>query len=130
MTTRKAIPFYGTCAARSELTLVSGRIGTAYTLAHIRARFAAGCQNLLKLRIYADESQAAPTTGPPSGMSLLRDYSPIDYLVGDDDTKDIDHQAPVAERGTWLKIYAVNDDWYDHAVDVQLTIDIPARGEE
>jgi hypothetical protein len=125
MSIRKCISFYGTCPPRGEITLVSGRISSAYTLAHIRARFAAGCQNLLAIRLFNGDDNTAPTTGPPSGLSLLRDYSPIDYLVGDDDTKDLDHQAPVHERGTWLKVYATNADYYSHAVDVQLTIDIP-----
>jgi hypothetical protein len=37
------------------------------------------------------------------------------------------HEVDVNESGTYLKVYAKNDDFSDHGVDVQVTIDTRER---
>jgi len=120
----KTISFFGTCLARSELTLVSKRIATPYQLNELHASFPGGTLNLMSLRFYTSSDNEAPAAGAPNGVSILRDYGQVDYLLGDAIYKHLQHQISVAEAGTYLKVYADNTDFFDHAVDVQITIEI------
>lgn len=120
----KTVAFFGIAPARSALTLVSKRIGSAFSLVSILATFPSGCINLLALRFYVSPDEEAPVVTEPSGTSLLRDYGQVDYVVGEGEQKRLGHTVEIAERGMWLKVWAVNDDFYDHAVDVQMTIEV------
>lgn len=124
----KVVTFHGTCAAAASVVLVSQRISTPFKLKNISARFAQGCNNLLALRFYNGDDSDAPAAGPPNGISMLRDYGQVDYIVGNDDTKSLDHDLNVEESGTFLKVYAVNTDPFVHSVDVQMTIKELERG--
>jgi len=119
----KTIPFYGTCPALGELTLVSQRIAYPYTTARIRASFPAGCINLLALRFYIATDDAAPAAGPPSGRSILAENSQVDYVTGEGEVVTVDHQVEIPDRGSYIKVYAVNADHFEHAVNVQIQID-------
>jgi hypothetical protein len=120
----KTLSFFGTCGARAELTLVSKRIGTPFSVRWVRVSFPAGSMNLLAVRIYIGADEEAPAAGEPSGTSVLRDYGQVDYLVGEQEQKVIEHMVEVREGGTWVKVYAVNSDFFDHAVDVQVGIQL------
>lgn len=126
---RKTVSFYGSAPARSGLTLVSKRIGTPFRIVSIRATFPSGCINLLALRFYTAFDLHTGTTTEPNGVSVLRDYGQVDYLVGEGEQKLIEHSVAVAERGSYLKVWGVNDDFFDHAIDVQMTIDIGEESE-
>lgn len=119
----KTITFYGVCLAAGELTLVSKRIGTPFKLRGIHATFALGCINLLLVRFFVAADDEAPAAGQPNGVSMLRDYGQVDYLVGDDTKKEVFHEIEVKEAGSWLKVHAENGDFFDHAVDVQIMIE-------
>jgi hypothetical protein len=119
----KTVSFSGLCDALSSKVLVSPRIARRFILKGIDARFAVGCENKLKLRFYYSRDDEAPTSGEPSGVSMLSDYGQVDYIVGDQDSKYLLHEVEVEEAGSYLKVYAVNDDYYDHAVDVQMYIE-------
>jgi len=119
----KTVTFHGVCLARAELTLVSKRIGTPFKLKGIHVTFALGCINLLLVRCFTAADDEAPAAGQPNGVSILRDYGQVDYLVGDDTKKEILHELEVAESGSWLKVHAENADFFDHAVDVQIQIE-------
>jgi hypothetical protein len=119
----KTVTFYGVCLARAGLTLVCKRIGSPFRLRAIHATFALGCINLLLVRCYTAADDEAPAAGQPNGVSILRDYGQVDYLVGDDTKKEVLHEVEVAEAGSYLKVYADNQDFFDHAVDVQIMIE-------
>lgn len=121
----KTVSFFGTVSAASELTLACPRIGTPYTVKSITATFPLGCINLVQLSFFAAIDDDEPTTGRPSGTSLLQDYGQVDYIVGDDTKKELQHEVDVIDRVTFLKVHALNEDFSDHNVDVQMTIDIP-----
>jgi len=121
----KTLSFFGTVPALGELTLASPRIGTTYQIKSIVATFPLGCINLVQLSFFTALDDDEPATGRPSGTSLLQDYGQVDYIVGDDTKKDLLHEVDVNERVTFLKVYAVNGDFDEHNVDVQMTIDIP-----
>lgn len=119
----KTISFFGMCALSASKVLVSKHIGHPFMLKHISGRFAQGCNNLLKLRFYTSLDNNAPATGAPSGVSMLRDNGQVDYIVGNDDTKELKHELEVTEAGSFLKVYAVNSDTFEHSIDVQMTIE-------
>jgi hypothetical protein len=120
----KVVSFHGTCSASDVKTLVSKRIGTPFVVKEISARFAQGCNNMLAVRIYTSGDSDAPAAGQPSGVSLLRDYGQADYIVGNDDTKEMRHEVEVDEGGTYLKVHGTNTDAFDHTLDVQVEIEI------
>lgn len=120
----KTIMFAGTCLARAEATLASQRIMRPFRTREITARFAAGCADLLALRLYLSTDETAPTTGRPTGVSLLQDYGQVDSVRGDDVQIVLNHVIVEDPGGSWLKVHATNDDWYDHAINVDIEIEV------
>jgi len=120
---RKTIAYYGTAGSRSEVVLSSRAIQYPYRVLTTKARFAPGTQNLLRIRLLLAADDSTGTGASVSGVSMLGDNGQVDYLVGDNDSKTIDHEVIQQTGGSYLKVHATNDDWYDHAVDVQITIE-------
>jgi len=124
----KTVAFYGTVSANSEVTLVSPRIATPFCVRRILVCFAPGCENLVFLRFFYSLGSDAPSSGAPSGVNILSDYGQVDYIVGDDVLKDLEHEVEVPGGGAYLKVYADNDDAYPHSIDVQMFIEpLPRR---
>ena len=125
--TQKIVSFFGTCPANSEKTLVSERISTPYQVDRIIAHFALNTNRTLQLDFYISPDNDAPSSGRPNGMSMLQEYGQVRYITGDDETKDLPHNARATTSPTWLKVYAKNTDGYDHTIDVQIIITILPR---
>jgi len=119
----KTISFVAECAARSKKTLVSKRINHAYKLKRIVASFEQGASQEMKLRFYVSLDESAPTTAAPSDVSILRDYGQVDYIIGEASQKQMEHELEVAEKGSYLKVFADNEDFFAHLIDVQMYID-------
>ncbi len=60
---------------------------------------------------------------------MLQDYGQVDYVVGNDDTKDMQQDVSMHESGSYLKVYAQNSDTFDHTIDAQVTIEEKERTE-
>jgi hypothetical protein len=118
----KTVSFYGSCPASSELTLVSPLISHPFEIKRIKARFTQGSNNLMKLKFFISPDSDAPASGEPNGMNLLADYGQVDYIVGNNDTKEIEHNVVQPEGNYTLKVYANNEDTFEHDIDVQMTI--------
>ena len=123
----KTASFNGMCLSRSSKVLVTKRISHPFRVVAIHCRFPRGCENKLKLRFYVSDDDDAPTTGAPNGVSLLMEYGQIDYIIGDGDSKDMRHEVDVPHANSWLKVYAENDDYYAHEIDVQITLEQKER---
>lgn len=123
----KVISFYGNSPARSGVTLVSPRIQSGYRVKKVVANFALGCQNLLKLHCFSSPDNWAPADEVPTGLNYFSDYGQVDYVVGDNIQLRLDHEVEIPERGSYIKIYGENNDYYDHAVNVQVTIELIDR---
>ena len=123
----KTVSFNGSCSARSTLVLCTKEIKHPYKVTRVHCRFPVGCVNLVKLRFYISPDPSTPSSGAPSGVSMLREYGQVDYVVGDGDSKDLDHEVEMPEAGSWLKVYADNEDYSAHQVDVQITIEPKER---
>ena len=124
MWVRKTVPFAGTCAARSEVTLVSKRIRRPFRTAVIHTHFPTGAENLLLLDFWESPDDQAPATGDPTGVNLLADYGQAEAIRGDGVSIILHHVIGVFAGGAFLKVHATNNDFYDHAVDVQIEIDV------
>jgi len=120
----KTVMFAGTCLARGEVTLVSQRIVRTFRTRRLTIRFPLGCGNLLGLRFYLAEDSQAPASGVPSGISLLQDYGQVDTVRGDGVQIVLDHVVLSAAGGAYIKVYAANTDYYDHAIDVDVEIEV------
>lgn len=123
----KTLMFAGTCSARSVKTLVSQRITRPFRTRQLTVRFAPGCSNLMALTFFAADDDQAPTTGKPSGISLLQDYGQVDSVRGDGEQIVLNHVIHVAAGGVYLKVHADNTDWYDHAIDLDVEIEVQAE---
>ena len=123
----KTISFSGTCTASSDLTLVSERISSPFSVVGISAHFALNTNRLLQLSFFISPDPDAPASGAPGGFDILGEYGQVSYITGDDDVKRLSNSALSQTSPSWLKVYAHNDDSYDHAVDVQITIEIQPR---
>ena len=124
----KTVSFSGSCLARAEKVLVTPRITYPYTVKRIHCRFPVGTINLLLLRFFVSKDDDAPSSGAPNGYSMLRELGQVDYIRGEADEKTLEHEVEVEGEGTYLKVYAVNDDYYNHDIDVQMTIEPRERG--
>ena len=129
MLSSKTVMFAGTCSARSELTLVSHRIMRPFQTKTFTIRFPTGTNNLMSLRFYYAGDPEAPASGRPSGISLLQDYGQVDYVRGEGIQITLDHVVADVHAGGYLKVYANNTDFYDHAVDVDIEIQVEDDGE-
>jgi len=123
----KTVSFSGKCLARAEKVLVTPRITYPYVVRKIHCRFPVGTINLLFLRFYVSKDDDAPSSGEPNGYSMLREHGQVDFIRGEGDEKTLEHEVEVTEQGTYLKVYAVNEDYYDHDIDVQMTIEPKER---
>jgi len=121
---RRIINFRGTCSARSTLVLSSPRLPRPFRTAELHFHFPPGCQGLLSLEPYVSPDDVCPTTGPPAGLPLLSGLAQDTRFRGDAEDLSLAHELPVTESGYCLKLYCVNDDWYDHHVDAQILIDL------
>lgn len=126
----KTVNFTGTAPARSRITLVSRRIAFPYRTREVLATFPAGCLDLLALSFHVSHDDYAPTAEAPSDSSLFAENGQSGDIIGENTQKRLSHVVEVQESGSYLKVHANNTDYYDHAIDVQITIDsIEHQGE-
>ena len=116
------IPFTSTVDANSEKTLVSKRIAFPFQVHKIIAAFALNTNHTLQLIPYVSRDPSAPSSGKPTGDSLLAPYGQVDYLTGDDEHEEHFNTTTYQEKGLFLKIYANNTDSFEHTIDAQIQI--------
>lgn len=116
----KTVSFFGLCPARSTFVLVSQLITHPYLLRRVRASFSEGCYNLLRLEFLISSDDEAPSTGKPSGSSILSDYGQVDFIVGNSEVVDMGHEVEVPQGGSYLKIYADNRGYKAQDISVQM----------
>ena len=117
------ISFFGTVEANSKLTLVSKRLTAPFTTRRFRCSFAPGVHRLMNLYFFISPDPETPTTKQPTGDNVLAQTGQVVYITGDNEIKDFEMEAINLNRGKYLKVYAVNNDTYDHTIDVQITIE-------
>lgn len=123
----KTVSFFGQCAARSTLVLVSQLITHPYFLRRVRSSFSEGCFNLLRLEFFISSDNEAPASGKPSGSSILADYGQVDFVAGNSEVVDMRHEVEVPQGGSYLKIYADNLGYEAQDVNVQMFLELVER---
>ena len=78
----------------------------------------------MKLYFYISYDTETPTDKAPEGVNLLSQFSKTPYLVGDAEDKTLPVEIEEFEKGAYIKIYAVNEDTYEHTIDAQITIEL------
>jgi len=123
MGTVVTIPFLGTVAAGGELTLSSRRLTFPFRTKKLRVFFPLNTNRTTRVSFFLSPDDTCPTTGKPTGQNLFSPYSNIDYFVGDDELKEVEHVVEVKERGMFLKVYTLNTDSFPHTVDAQVMVE-------
>lgn len=123
----RTVSFYGQVEARSTVVLCSPRISTGYVVRRMRVSFANGCFNLVKVEVFVSPDDSTPTTGKPSGLSVLDDYGQVPYVVGNAEVVDMFHDQGVDQAGSFLKVYANNTGYQKQDVSVQVEIEPTER---
>lgn len=114
--------FHGTVAANSNKTLVSQRLSFPFATRELRAHFALNTNKQLKLEFWVSPDSSAPTAKPLTGHSFLSTLGEVAYIVGDDETVSVPYHVLIPDVGMYLKVFAVNEDSYEHTVDAMIFI--------
>ena len=117
------IPYFFTVTAGNRVTSASNLIAYPYIIQEIRVKYALGHAGAVQHSFFVSDDKEIPTTGPPTGLDILGQYGPVDYVVGDDDVAIIKENTIIDRMGTWFKVHAYNTDPFDHTVNVIITID-------
>jgi hypothetical protein len=118
------ISFFGTVPPLSNTTLVSRRITSNFTVKEIAASFALNTNRQLRLYFFISYDTEAPTDKEPQGINILKQLGQVDYLVGDDERKVVKIEIKEFVKGAYIKVYAVNEDTYEHTIDAQVTVEL------
>lgn len=125
------LPFHDICPADSNITLVSRKLSFPFKTRRIVASFALNTNCLLELRYVIGQGDAAPTATQPDGVDLLSLFGHVGYLTGDDSDFSIEHQFSVDTFPNYLKIYAINNDAFQHTILSFVEIEVlPFKGRE
>lgn len=123
----KTIPFFGTVAANSKATLVSKLITVPFELQRVKVSFALNTNRTLRVEFFISPDRSVPTDKPLTGLSVLSELGQVDYLVGDDDSKEVPVKMDVLTSNMYIKVYADNRDSYPHTIDAQVFIRLKKR---
>jgi len=116
------ISFLGTVSPGGEKVLCSRRITFPFQTRKLRVFFPLNTNRTVQVSFFVSPDAETPAAGKPTGTNLFSPYSPVDYLVGDDECKELEHTVEVKERGQYVKVYAVNTDVFSHTIDAQVMI--------
>jgi len=117
------ISFFGMVAANSKKTLVSKRLNVPFATRIVRCSFPPGVNRLMKLYFFVSPDEVAPTTKEPTGYNILAQTGQAVYITGDNESKKFPMEIEEFTKGRYVKVYAVNEDTYEHTIDVQITIE-------
>lgn len=121
---KKTISFFGNAPAGSNTCLVSQKISTPYSVERIDASFALNTERKLLLSFYISQDNNPTATNKPAGFDILGEYGQVNYMTGDDEHKEARCNAICDTSNSFIKVFAVNTDGFDHTIDVQIEITI------
>lgn len=119
----QTILFSGTCAALSEQTLVPPMIRFPFKIRRLRIKFALNTNATLRIKFFISPDPSDPSTGEPTGTNIFSARGQVDYIVGDDEWIDMEHEINNPTINTWLKMYGNNLDVFAHSMSAQVTIE-------
>lgn len=114
--------FHGTVAANSKKMFVSQRLDFPFATLEMRNHFALNVNKQLRLEFVVSPDKSAPTSKPFTGHSILSTLGEIPYIVGDDQLVSVPYHVLFLDIGMYLKVFADNQDSYEHTVDAMILI--------
>lgn len=120
---QQTISFFDSVNASSNKTLLSKNITTPFKIKRIRASFPAGVNRLMLLRFYIVGTTDAPTTQAPTGTDILQSVGQVNYITGDNNFIDFEHELVSPEGNRRVAVYAENTDTFAHTIECQVTIE-------
>jgi hypothetical protein len=120
--------FQSALAASTRATLISATsIPYAFAVEEMQFIYATGVADTLRLSVWAEGNDTAPTTGDPGGRALTGGFGTSRFIVGDNTIitlrpSDGEGALIVPEREQWLKVAARNTDTNAHDVNAIITI--------
>lgn len=121
------IPFAGTVAASATSVLVSKRINVPFRVKRIRISFPLNMNRTVQFYPMISSDNDAINTANPTGVYIFAQLGQVEYLVGDDEVKDLPVELDVAESGQYIKLRVVNADTFEHTVDAQMIVELLER---
>jgi len=120
--------FNGTVAANSKKTLVSQRLIFPFATREFRVHFALNTNKSLHVAFFISPDDSAPAAKPLTGHSVFSTLGQVDYVVGDDETVIIPYHIFIPQAGMFVKVFADNQDSYEHSIDAQVFITRDVKG--
>lgn len=124
-----SITINDTINALTQKTLKSQHLQRTYTIKKARVHFALGQERLVRIRIIASIDDSIPTDQVPYGTNVLVQYTEKEYLVGNDTIIELELDYRVDTRSSWIKLHAVNNDYYRHSIIAEIILDMDIPGE-
>ncbi len=121
------ISFYGTVAAAATAVLISKRINVPFRVRRVRVSFPLNTNRTVQISFLIAEDNDATNTAAPTGANILAQLGQVEYLVGDDEIKDLPVELEVEASGKYIKLRAVNSDTFEHTVDAQMIVELLPR---
>lgn len=119
----QTISYFGTVDISSNLTLMSQKITTPFKVKRIRASFPSGVNRLMRLFYIITSTPELPTTRAPIGTDILRSMGQVNYITGDDNVIEFDHEIVSTVSNMFIAVYAENADVFAHTVETQVTLE-------
>ena len=120
---RHTIPFADTVTASSEKTVSSKRIPFPFMFKKVNVFFEPGSELDVQIKVFVSSDDNCPATGEPSGTSIFIEYGQVDYLRGDAGWVAAEDERKVLEAGMYIKMYAKNNDTFDHYLTAVVEIE-------
>jgi hypothetical protein len=118
----QTVTFFDTVVASTSKTLLSKKITAPFKISKVRAAFPAGVNRLLLLRFFIVSSTDLPTTAPPIGTDVLFSLGQVNYVTGNDNFVEFEHELLSLEANKYIAVYAENQDAFPHTIECQVTI--------
>lgn len=122
------VPFRGSVTAGSNTVLVSEPINSPYRTKSFHLKFELNTARTVRVRFFMGEDSSAVLASVERQTDLFRQLAQNSEFVGDDQDIDLSHEVEVPQRGTFLKVLAINDDGFTHAFDAQVTVELLDTG--
>jgi hypothetical protein len=122
--TMQTVNIIATVSANTTLTVCSPLISKPFIFHSLWANFVLNQQHQLRIYPYISPDDSIPTTLPLTGINILSLSSPVFYLSGDGDSKEIQQHIFFATGSAYCKCFCHNLDGFDHLCDVRFYIEI------
>jgi len=120
---RIPINFYTSVAAGSKKTVKSEKIPFKFKVTLIEVRHDINDQQKTKVGIFSSHSDDTPTTKPPLGTNLIKQYSQEEWIRGNGEIRKFVLDHKVREEDSYLKMYLDNTDTFEHQAWARVQIE-------